>query len=74
VLLLSVSRGDAAEATRRAAEATLAGADVVLLEEVTGGDATCAAVLALRFELAALYLGLAAGTIGGPGYYASAAV
>ncbi|HTI22380.1 MAG TPA: hypothetical protein VL652_15400 [Kutzneria sp.] len=74
VLLLSVSRGDAAEATRRAAEATLAGADVIRLDEVTGGDATCAAVLALRFELAALYLGLAAGTIGGPGYFAPAAV
>jgi hypothetical protein len=31
---------------------------------VSGDEATTAAVLALRFELAALYLGLAAGTIG----------
>jgi hypothetical protein len=59
---------------RRSAEATMTGADVIRLDEVSGGDATCAAVLALRFELAALYLGLAAGTIGGPGYYAPAAV
>ena len=74
VLLLAVGHSDAAEAARRSAEETLAGADVVRLDEVTGGDATCAAVLALRFELAALYLGLAAGTIGGSGYFAPTAV
>ena len=74
VLLLAVGHGDATEAARRAAEATLAGADVIQLDEVSGGDAICAAVLALRFELAALYLGLAAGTIGGPGYYTRTAV
>ena len=33
---------------------------------------TCAAVLALRFQLAALYLGLAAGTTGGSTTYAPA--
>ena len=33
-------------------------------EEITADETTCAAVLALRFELAALYLGLAAGTTG----------
>ena len=75
VVLLAVSQSDAAVAARRSAEATLAGADTVLLaDEVSGGEATCAAVLALRFELAALYLGLAAGTIGGSGYFAPAAV
>ncbi|MBP2474583.1 hypothetical protein JOF53_003455 [Crossiella equi] len=68
VLLLAVSRDPLAEATRRAAEDTLRGADVVSpAEEVVGDTALCAAVLAARFDLAALYLGLAAGTLGGPG-------
>ncbi|AHI01263.1 hypothetical protein GCM10010174_11340 [Kutzneria viridogrisea] len=75
VMLLAVATGPAAEAARRAAEDTLPGADVLVpTEEISGGEAVCAAVIALRFELAALYLGLAAGTIGGPGYYAPAAV
>ncbi|WP_433265287.1 hypothetical protein ACQPZF_37490 [Actinosynnema sp. CS-041913] len=73
VLLLAVRQGRQAEFARRAAMETLPGADVLEpAEEVTGGDAVCAALLALRFELAALYLGLAAGTLGGPGLYAPA--
>ncbi|MEJ2855995.1 MULTISPECIES: hypothetical protein [unclassified Saccharothrix] len=73
VLLLAVRQGRAAEIARRSAQDTLPGADVLEpAEEVTGGDAVCSALLALRFELAALYLGLAAGTLGGPGLYAPA--
>ncbi|GAA0241210.1 hypothetical protein GCM10010492_45460 [Saccharothrix mutabilis subsp. mutabilis] len=73
VLLLAVRQGRPAEIARRAAQDTLPGADVLEpAEEVTGGDAVCSALLALRFELAALYLGLAAGTLGGPGLYAPA--
>jgi len=73
VLLLAVRQGQLAEMARRAAQETLPGADLLEpAEEVTGGDAVCAAMLALRFELAALYLGLAAGTLGGPGLYAPA--
>ncbi|CCH34839.1 SIS domain-containing protein [Actinosynnema sp. NPDC047251] len=73
VLLLAVRQGRRAEFARRSAMETLPGADVLEpAEEVTGGDAVCAALLALRFELAALYLGLAAGTLGGPGLYAPA--
>lgn len=69
VLLLAVRQGLVAEAARRAAEDTLPGADVLEpAEEVTGGDAVCAALLALRFELAALYLGLATGMLGGNPY------
>ncbi|GAA3461362.1 SIS domain-containing protein [Saccharothrix longispora] len=73
VLLLAVRRDAQAEFTRRVAMETLSGADVLEpAEEVGGGEAVCAALLALRFELAALYLGLAAGTLGGPGLYAPA--
>ncbi|MCP2258668.1 phospho-glucose isomerase C-terminal SIS domain-containing protein [Streptoalloteichus tenebrarius] len=68
VLLLAVRRGAVAEAARRAAADTLPGADVVAVpEEVAGDEAVCAAVLASRFDTAALYLGLALGTLGGPG-------
>ncbi|MFL6126929.1 hypothetical protein [Actinophytocola sp.] len=41
-------------------------------EEMTADTTACAAVLALRFELAALYLGLAAGTTGGTTRYTPA--
>lgn len=75
VMLLAVRNDHAVEAARRAAEDTMPGADLLVpAEEVSGGDVVCAAVLALRFELAALYLGLATGTIGGSGYFAPAAV
>ncbi|WP_090048570.1 SIS domain-containing protein [Lentzea fradiae] len=69
VLLLAVRQGPVAEAMRHAAEDALPGADVLEpAVEVAGGDAVSAALLALRFELAALYLGLAAGTLGGNPY------
>jgi hypothetical protein len=69
VLLLAVRQGPVADAVRHAAEDALPGADVLEpAVEVAGGDAVSAALLALRFELAALYLGLAAGTLGGNPY------
>ena len=73
VLLVALRQDPQADFTRRVAMETLSGADVLEpAEEVGGGEAVCAALLALRFELAALYLGLAAGTLGGPGLYAPA--
>ncbi|MFC0109898.1 hypothetical protein [Kibdelosporangium aridum] len=75
VQLLAISSGPAADAARHMAADTLPGADVLVPAEEVGADEPVrAAVLALRFELAALYLGLAAGTIGGSGRYASAGV
>jgi hypothetical protein len=75
VQLLAISSGPAADAAQHMAADTLPGADVLVPAEEVGADqATRAAVLALRFELAALYLGLAAGTIGGSGRYAPAGV
>ena len=69
VMLLAVRQGPVADAARHAAEDALPGADVLEpAVEVAGGDAVSAALLALRFELAALYLGLAAGTLGGNPY------
>ncbi|MGH3841504.1 MAG: SIS domain-containing protein [Pseudonocardiaceae bacterium] len=64
---------------RMAAIEGLPGADLVTADEelmVRHGDpgaATCsAAVLALRFDFAALYLGLSQGVLGGPGWVGSA--
>jgi hypothetical protein len=75
VLLLEIASGPAADAVRHMTEDTLPGADVLApAEEITAGEPVRAALLALRFELAALYLGLAAGTIGGTGRYAPAGV
>jgi hypothetical protein len=72
VFLLAV-RSAAGDPVRRLAAETLPGADLLDPAEETGADApACAAVLGLRFELAALYLGLAAGTTGGSGRYVSA--
>ncbi|WP_110079584.1 phosphoheptose isomerase family protein [Actinokineospora spheciospongiae] len=73
VLLLAV-RADPGDPARRLAAETLPGADLIdPAEEITAADEpTRAAVLALRFDLAALYLGLAAGTAGGSGRYAPA--
>ena len=63
----------AADPMRRLAEEMLPNADVLSpAEEITADETACAAVLALRFELAALYLGLAAGTTGGATTYAPA--
>ncbi|MEU6645725.1 hypothetical protein ABZ863_24685 [Saccharomonospora sp. NPDC046836] len=68
VFLLAVRTGPAADGARYRAHEALPGADVLApAEEITSDDAGVAAVLALRFELAAVYLGLAAGTIGGAG-------
>ena len=54
---------------RHAAEEALPGADVLEpAVEVVARRRGRAALLALRFELAALYLGLAAGTLGGNPY------
>ncbi|WP_086825871.1 SIS domain-containing protein [Allokutzneria sp. NRRL B-24872] len=75
VLLLAVSQGPVADAARRAASESLRGADVIApAEEVTGDEALRAALLAVRFDLASLYLGLAAGRLGGPGIVAPAAL
>jgi hypothetical protein len=64
---------------RMAAVDALPGADVVTADEelmVRQGDpgaaACAAAVLALRFDFAALYLGLSQGVLGGPGWVGSA--
>jgi hypothetical protein len=73
VLLLSVRTGPAAEAARYQAEDLLPGADVIApAEEIETDEIVRAAVLALRFELAAVYLGLAVGSIGGAGRYTPA--
>ncbi|WP_424189383.1 hypothetical protein ACOBQX_12710 [Actinokineospora sp. G85] len=71
-VLLSV-REVPGDQVRRMSAQTLPGVDVLSpAEEITADEPTRAAVLALRFELAALYLGLAAGTAGGAGWYAPA--
>ena len=71
VFLLAVSAAGN-DSVRRMATDNFPAAD--LLEpaaEITSTDeTTCAAVLALRFQMAALYLGLAAGTTGGTTTYA----
>ncbi|MGY6658365.1 hypothetical protein ACXIZN_40020 [Amycolatopsis sp. TRM77291] len=73
VLLLSVRTGPAAEAARFQAEDLLPGGDVIApAEEIETDETVRAAVLALRFELAAVYLGLAVGSIGGAGRYTPA--
>ncbi|MGH4015892.1 MAG: SIS domain-containing protein [Pseudonocardiaceae bacterium] len=62
------------EPERTAAREAIPGADVVTADEELmvrhadpGAPACSAAVLALRFDLAALYLGLGRGLLGGPG-------
>ncbi|WP_329055416.1 hypothetical protein OG738_18185 [Amycolatopsis sp. NBC_01488] len=73
VLLLSVRTGPATDAARFQAEELLPGAEVIApAEEIEADEIVRAAVLALRFELAAVYLGLAAGSIGGAGRFAPA--
>jgi hypothetical protein len=62
-----------ADPVRRLAADMLPDADLIApAEEITADTTACAAVLALRFELAALYLGLAAGTTGGATRYTPA--
>lgn len=71
VLLLAVRSGPSVQAVRLAAEDMFAAADLLdIADEVDAGEAIRAAVLALRFELAAVYLGLAAGSIGGANQFA----
>jgi len=66
LLLLSVRQDGAAAAARRAATEVFSPADVVdITDEIGAAEPVVAAVLGLRFELAAVYLGLGAGSIGG---------
>jgi hypothetical protein len=72
VLLLSITDDPQAMADRLAATNDLPGADLLMpAEETSGGPAVRAAVLALRFEMASVYLGLASGMLGGSGRYES---
>lgn len=78
-VLLGVLADPRDEPARAAASEALPGADVVTADEelmVRRGDpgavACAAAVLALRFDFAALYLGLSQGVLGGPGRVGSA--
>jgi hypothetical protein len=80
-VLLGVPASSAAthhEPERAAASEVLPGADVVTADEELmvrhddpGAAACAAAVLALRFDFAALYLGLGRGVLGGPGWIGS---
>jgi hypothetical protein len=73
VLLLAVRTGPAAEAARYQAEEMFPGVDLIApAEEIDADEPVRAGVLALRLELAAVYLGLAAGSIGGAGRYTPA--
>ncbi|GAA5150612.1 MULTISPECIES: SIS domain-containing protein [Amycolatopsis] len=73
VLLLAVHGGPTADAARYEASHTLPGAGTIAPgDEIPGDEPVRAGVLALRFELAAVYLGLAAGSLGGAGHYAPA--
>lgn len=73
VLLLAVHSGPAADAARHEATHTLPGTGVVApADEIAGDDPVRAGVLALRFDLAAVYLGLAAGSMGDAGHFAPA--
>ncbi|MGH3911714.1 MAG: SIS domain-containing protein [Pseudonocardiaceae bacterium] len=73
-----VGNGAGRESDRAAATEAMPGADVVTADEELmvrqgepGASACSAAVLALRFDLAALYLGLGRGVLGGPGWVGS---
>ncbi|APU17320.1 MULTISPECIES: SIS domain-containing protein [Actinoalloteichus] len=78
VLLLSIQRGDEAMALARQAGETVPGGDVVSpetdLDSRAGsdGDVLGALSLAARFDLCAVYLGLATGALGGSGELAGA--
>lgn len=84
LLLLAVASDEQAQRQRHAAEATFEGADVLAMPEELPADdltndpvqsrLTAAMVLALRLEMAALYLGLASGALGGPGTLAPSRV
>jgi hypothetical protein len=78
-VLLGVPADARHQAERAAAVEALPGADLVTADEELvvrhddpGAAASAAAVLALRFDFAALYLGLGRGVLGGPGWVSSA--
>ncbi len=78
-VLLGVLGDSRDEPERAAALDALPSADVVTVDEELmvrqsepGAAACAAAVLALRFDFAALYLGLSRGVLGGPGWVGSA--
>ncbi|QUH04854.1 hypothetical protein HUO13_32380 [Saccharopolyspora erythraea] len=73
VFLVSARFDAESEATERAAVRDLPAADLVTPGESVRDDAVLrSALLAVRFDLAAVYLGLAAGTLDGPGWQALA--
>lgn len=72
-IVLTVRQDATSNALRYQAEELLAGVDVLAPhEEMDGEVPALAAVLALRFELAAAYLGIATGSIGETGRFLSA--
>lgn len=73
VFLIGTRHDARAENEERAATGSLPSADLIVPGESAHTDAVLrVALLALRFDLAAVYLGLAAGTLGGPGRQALA--
>lgn len=76
LLLLAVEVGDRQRAAMATATDRFPGADLLAPFEELGDAGTvapiCAAVLTLRFEMAAVYLGLATGMLGGSGFRAPA--
>lgn len=73
VFLVSARHDEQGEAQERGAVRDLPGADLVSPGDAVGDDAVLrSAVLAARFDMAAVYLGLAAGTLNGPGWPALA--
>lgn len=73
VFLVSARRDAQGEAIERAAARDLPSADLVTPGESVSDDVVVrSAALAARFDLAAVYLGLAAGTLNGPGWPALA--
>jgi hypothetical protein len=67
-MLLAIRTDDVSGVARQAATGALSTADELApADEVAGDEALLAALVASRFDLAALYLGLATGTLGGPG-------
>ena len=78
-VLLGVFSGSGRDPARVEAMDALPGADMVTVDEELmvrrhepGASACAAAVLALRFDMAALYLGLGRGVLSGPGRVESA--
>lgn len=68
VCLIAVGAGEVAERREQVAERDVPGAHLVAPADPVGNDPVArAAVVATRFDLASIYLGLAAGTLGGPG-------